>query len=89
MKEASEIAAANTKQRRDMDKRKRDQKARLQPLKVCGRVLVKNLNERGGSGKTKAFLEQRVYKILEKKDEDGLVYAAQEESNPHARVRVL
>ena len=30
-----------------------------------------------------------MYKILEKNDEDGLVYELQEESNPHARVRVL
>ena len=82
MKEAFKKTAANTKQRRDMDKRKRDQKARLQPLKMGGRVLVRNLSERGGSGKTKTFLEQRMY-------EDGLVYVAQEESNPHPRVTVL
>ena len=30
-----------------------------------------------------------MYKNLKKKDEDGLVYAVQEESNPHTRVRVL
>ena len=41
-KEAFGIAAANTEQRRDLDKRKRDQKARLQPLDVGGRVLVRN-----------------------------------------------
>ena len=54
-----------------------------------GRVLVRHLNEKGGPGITRAFLEQKVYKILEKKDEDGLVYAVREESDPHARVRVL
>ena len=61
-----------------MDKIKRDQKARLQPLEVGGRVLVRNLSEKGGSGKTRAFWEQKVYKILEKKDEDDLVYAVRE-----------
>ena len=30
-----------------------------------------------------------MYKILEKKDEDGLVYAVQEDSDPHPQVRVL
>ena len=44
MKEAFGITAANIKQRRDMDKRKMDQKARLQPLEVGGRGLVRNLN---------------------------------------------
>ena len=47
-KEAFGIEVANTKQRRDMDKRKKGKKAGLQPLEVSGRVLVRNLNERGG-----------------------------------------
>ena len=56
MKEAFGIAAANTKWRGDMDKRKRDQ--RLKPLEVGSRVLVRNLNEKGGPGKKRAFWEQ-------------------------------
>ena len=85
MKEVFGIAAANTKWTGDTDKRKRDQKARLQPLEVGGRVLVRNLNEReGGPGKTRAFWEQKMYKIFEKKDEDDLVYAVQEKSDLHA-----
>ena len=43
-----------------MDKRKRDQKARLQSLEMGGRVLVRNLNEKEVSGKTKVFWEQDV-----------------------------
>ena len=69
-----------------MDKRKRDQKGRLQPLEVGGRMLVRKLNEKGGPGKARTFLEQKVDKILEKEDEDGLVYTVREESHPHARV---
>ena len=34
----------------------------------------------------RAFWEQKVYKTAEKKDEDGLFYAVQEERDPHARV---
>ena len=88
MKEVFGRAAANTKQRRYKDKRKRDQKARLQPLEVGGRVLVRNLNEKGGPGKTRAFWTQKVYKLLKKKDEDA-VYAVRVERDPHARLRVL
>ena len=72
-----------------MDNRKRDGNARLQPLEVVGRVLVRNLNKKRGPSKIRAFWEQKVYKILEKKDEDGLVYAVRKESNPHAWVKVL
>ena len=67
MKEAFGTAAANTKRRRDMVQRKRDQKARLQPLEVGGRVLVKNLNEKGGPGKTKAFGNRKGIKSLKRK----------------------
>lgn len=81
MKEAFGIVVANTKWKRDMDTKKRDRKSRLKPLEVCGRVLVTIFHEREGSGKMRAFWKQKVYKILEKKDEDGSVYAGQEESN--------
>ena len=53
MKEAIGMAAANTKWRRDMNEIKSDQKARLQSLEVDGWVLVRKLNEKGGSGKTR------------------------------------
>lgn len=51
--------------------------------------MVRNLNEREGLGKTTTFGDQKVYKIIAKKDEDGLVFVVQEESNPHTRVRFL
>ena len=79
MKKSVGIAAPNTKLRRDIDKKKRYQKARLQPLEVGGRVKEEGLVKQ----------EQNVYKILKKRDEDGLVYAVQEESNPYAWERVL
>ena len=50
-----------------MDKRKRDQKAILQTIEVRGRVLIGNLNERGGTSKTRAICKQKAYKVLERK----------------------
>ena len=47
MKEAFKIAEENTKKKRSADKRQRDLKATLEPLEVRGRVLLKNLTERG------------------------------------------
>ena len=78
MKEAFGIAATHIKSERDMEKRKMDQKPRLQPFEAGCRVLVTNLNERGEPGKTKTFWEQKVLKIFKKKD------AVSEKSNPHA-----
>ena len=49
---------------------------------------MKNLTQ-GGPGKIYSFWEQKIYRIKEKKDEDGLVYAVVEEGNPKSRVRVL
>ena len=82
MKEAFEITEENTKKRRSADKRQRDLKATLEPLEVGGRVLVRHLTEREGPGKIHSFWEQKIYRIKEKKDEDGLVYAVVEEGNP-------
>ena len=50
---------------------------------------MKNLTERWGPGKFRSFWEQKIYRIKEKKDKDGLVYAVVEEGNPKSRVRVL
>ena len=51
MREAFKIAEENTKKNRSADKRQRDLKATLEPLEVGGRVLVRNLTERGGDPK--------------------------------------
>ena len=56
MKEAFKITEENTKKRRSADKRQRDLKATLEPLEVGGRVLVRNLTERGGPWK-KRYIE--------------------------------
>ena len=61
MKGAFAIAAANSKRRNSMGKRKRDQK---REIAVGGRVLVRNLNERGEPGKTRVLGQHKVYKIL-------------------------
>ena len=89
MKEAFKIAEENIKKRRSADKRQRDLTATLEPLEVGGRVLVRNLTERGGPGKLCSFWEQKIYRIKEKKDEDGQVYSVVEEGNPKRRARVL
>jgi len=89
MKEAFEIAKSKTAKRRSSDKKQKDFKATLRPLQEGDRVLVRNLTERGGTGKMRSFWEQKVYKITKKKNLEGLVYAVVEENNPAGRERVL
>ena len=89
MKEAFKTAEENKNKKRTTHKRQKDLKATLEPLEVGGRPLVRNLIERWGAGKIRTFWEHKIYRIKEKKDKDGLVYAAVEEDNPKSRMRVL
>ena len=56
MKKAFGITTPNTKQRGNIDKRKRDQKSKLQPVEVVGRVKEEDLVKQ----------EQNVYKIIKR-----------------------
>ena len=89
MKEIFRITEGNTKKRRSTDKKQRDLKATLEPLKVGGRALVRNLTVKRRPGKICPFWEQKIYQIKEKKDKDSLVYPVVGEGNPKSRVRVL
>jgi len=89
MNEAFQIAQNNTSKRRDQDKKLKDTKATLTPLEVGDRVLVRNLTQRGGTGKLRSFWEEKVYLVLEQKDQVGLVYAVREEENQKGKIRVL
>ena len=50
---------------------------------------MRNLTERRGPGKIRSFWEQKICRIKEKIDEDGIAYAVVEEGNPKRRVKVL
>ena len=61
LKEVFKIAEENTKKRRSADKKQRDLKATLEPLEVGGRILVKNLTERGDLVKFAHFGNKKRY----------------------------
>ena len=66
MKEIFRITEGNTKKRRSTDKKQRDLKATLEPLKVGGRALVRNLTVKRRPGKICPFWEQKIYQIKER-----------------------
>ena len=64
MREAYIIAQKNVKKKSAHGKRYHDKKVFGATLKIGDRVLVRNLSERGGTGKLRSFWEQKVHKVV-------------------------
>ena len=64
MQEAYEIARKNTKKAADHNKKQHDKKTRSTVLQQGDRVLVRNLSERGGPGKLRAYWEDEIHIVI-------------------------
>ena len=53
------------------------------------RVLVRNMSERGGAGKSRTFGEDKVHIVLETYEENPVLYRVQTENDPNGRTRNL
>ena len=79
MREAYNVAEKNAFKNSARGKKYHDKKVFGATLKIGDRVLVRNLSERGGTGKLRSFWEQKVHKVVGKKDEHIPVYTIRPE----------
>ena len=88
MQEAYAIAGNSANKNARIGKKFHDKKMFGATLSVEDRVLVRNLSERGGTGKLRSYWEKDVYVVIRKKDENIPVYTVKAE-NGKGKERVL
>lgn len=86
MQEAYEIASKTANKEALRGKQYYDRKVHGVELQVGGRVLLRNLSERGGPGKLRSHWENTVYKILGRKSPDSPVYEIVPEKGGPSRI---
>ena len=80
MNEACVIARNNAQKNAGTGKKIYDRKVYGATLQVGDRVLVRNLSERGGTGKLRSWWEENVHVVIRKKDENIPVYVVKAEN---------
>lgn len=87
LEEACEIAKRNSRRRAASGKQRYDKRIFGNGIQVGDRVLVKNVSERGGTGKLRSYWEKDIY-VVEKENPDIPVYHIKREDGM-GRTKVL
>ena len=85
MKEAYEIASKNANKNSELGKKSYNKKIFGSPLTVGDRVLVRNLSERGGTGKLRNYWEDTVH-VVTKAKEDIPIFEVKPENGGKKRI---
>lgn len=86
MRQAYEIASRTAGKESSRSKQGYDRKIHGVGLQPGGRVLVRNLSQRGGPGKLRSYWENRVYVIFKRRSNDSPVYEVIPEKGGKMRV---
>ena len=68
IKQAFQLANQHIQQAGAANKRRYDAKCKAVSLTIGDRVLVRNVSERGGTGKLRSWWEQKIYEVVEMKE---------------------
>ena len=80
MEEAYATAQKRSSASAERNKHLYDKKVRCVDLQPNDRVLVRNLSERGGPGKLRAFWEKEIYVVIRRIDPLSPVYEVKRET---------
>lgn len=86
IQDAYAIASKTAEKEAGRGKRYYDRKTHGVDLHIGGRVLIRNLSERGGPGKLRSHWENTVYKVVSKKSPDCPVYEVIPEMGGKSRI---
>ncbi|KAI2652210.1 Retrovirus-related Pol polyprotein [Labeo rohita] len=86
MRQAYEIASRTAEKETSRSKQGYDRRIHEVALQPGGRVLVRNLSERGGPGKLRSYWENRVHVIVKRRSDESPVYEVIPEGGGKMRV---
>ena len=89
MKEAYQLAFQHSNKRKTKDVIRRNAKRQcLATLEPGDRVLIRNLSERGGTGKMRSYWKEKIYIIVCSIGNDPVVYKIRPEHDPKGETRI-
>ena len=87
MKEAYKIVSKRGKNK-DIQHRNNSSRVLLS-LQPSDRIPVRNMSQRGGTGKMRDFWEEKVHVIVSRIGDNGVVYKVKQEDEGNSEIRVL
>ena len=90
MSQAYKIASTNSSCRKRKDIARHDSEGPLTAvLEKSDRVLIRNLSERGGTGKMRSFWEDKVHVIIDNFKSENITYKVQPENDLNGKIGTL